>query len=490
MPYAPMATDQSAEYLYKAGMNRAQGITGGLGAMLGGLSKTYEENKDFTAKNKAMENIIATHPEVFAPTDASGKPDVEKLQLFLQTDPNETLKQKYARISSFMEGTVLAKNIEKVKAATAVENAKVDEAKRELADNARGVELMRQWSLDVNGRGQGAGAGTETPDAGTQGATPSANVPSGASAIDPFLRQAALSTGLIPTTKNMPKLISEAGALRKAQESQKKAELAASVLYKDEDSAQAQADVFNNDPKNVGVVALVQPDPVRGGFAIKKQTTALRTPAQEAAAAGAVEEARITSKRAGDFNDQIAKDAIDAVQDRPRLQRIRELYKAGVQTGFGQDWATAAQSAMVGLGLGDAIKTGDKQELQALLEQDSLAKSQKYLKGGGSISNMEREQMRSISQSFGKVPSANLALINMTEAAYNKSEAAEKLRASLEDAGKSEREIASEIRKWVRAPENALSKFAPKGELPPAGTRVIQKGKIYESDGFTMKEVK
>lgn len=477
MPYNPGITDISGQLLGRgmesAAQARAQGINA-IGNAAGGVmdffAKRQEENKDLQAKNKAIENIISTHPEIFAPKGADGSPDAEKLSMFLQTDPNENLKQKYARISSFMEGTITSKKMEQMQQQTADLKAQTDQRQAELSDTARATEMMKQFGFQSPSNGQ-----------------PQATVNPMA---DPFIKQAIANTGLIPTTKNMGRLMQEAGVLRKSAETQAREERSAGVMYKDEESAQAKVDEFNADPKNMGIVAMVQPDAVRGGFVIKKQPTSLKTPTQEAAATAAVEEAKITTKRAGDLNDQIAKEALDAVQDRPRLQRIRDLYNAGIQTGFGQDWVTAAQSAAAGLGYGDKGKTAQKEELRSLLDQDALAKAQKYLKGGGSISNQERNQLSAISQSFGKVEGSNLALINMTEAAYNKSEAAERIRSTLEDQGQTEREIASSLRKWIRDPNNSLDRFAPKTNLPPKGTRVIQNGVTYESDGFGMTVVK
>lgn len=179
------------------------------------------------------------------------------------------------------------------------------------------------------------------------------------------------------------------------------------------------------------------------------------------------------------------------MQDRPRLQRIRELYKAGTESGFGKDFVVTFKGVLTSLGFGDPKKLEDPQELQALLEKDAFAQSQKYLKGSGSISNQERASMAKISQSFNKVPGANLALINMTEAAYNKAEAAESYRANLEaQPNMDERKIAAAMRVWIRDPKNSLDRFAPRDSgIPPKGTRVIQNGVKYESDGFMMKEI-
>jgi hypothetical protein len=531
VPYNPGITDISGQLLGRGMESAAQARAQGMGAIGNAASgvidffaKRQEENKDVLAKTRAAEQFLKTHADTLAPINPqTGQADPEKILQFLEADPNENAKQRYSRLTSGLDMLIQGKKMEQVNAENKLRFAQAEEAKAKMDEqkrqNAFISSLLAQEGLGVpnpvTGGQQAVGpqepgvtpqtqqvaaqaARFANPEAAQAVEAGAAQAPQGAAQamrfaspdwrnreVPPSFRDA-----LVELAKNgqRPTNTAQIGAEQARMQKEWRDNRSAGVLYKDEDSAQTQADEFNKNPNNMGVVALVQPDAARGGFVIKKQTTSLKTPGQEAAATAAIEEAKITAKRAGDLNDQIAKEALDAVQDRPRLQRIRELYNAGVQTGFGQDWVTAAQSAMSGLGYGDKAKTAQKEELRSLLDQDALAKAQKYLKGGGSISNQERNQLSAISQSFGKVEGSNLALINMTEAAYNKSEAAEALRQSLEDQGKSEREIASELRKWIRS--NPLDRFATNTGIPPKGTRVMQGGVTYESDGFGMREVK
>ena len=118
-------------------------------------------------------------------------------------------------------------------------------------------------------------------------------------------------------------------------------------------------------------------------------------------------------------------------------------------------------------------------QLQALIARDAFQNVLSWMKGGGSVSNAERDAVLKASQSIGKTKGANLALINMIEGVYAKAEAAEKLRQDLEDQGKSEREIASNVRKWVLA--NPLEAFIPAAEAPaasPDGTKTVGRFKI------------
>lgn len=532
MPYSPGIQDISGQLLGRgieaAAQARAQGM-GAIGNTISNLFGQYTQKRaqdeEFMAKAKSMENFIKTHADDFAPVDPqTGQKNPEAVLQFLSQSPDENAKQKYMRLGSFLDTAVTGTKMQQAQAATRFEQMRADQAKAELDETKR---AMAEYASVFGPQKDASGANIPAPNipsylmakAPASAATfaqdlakqmpsyaggaemegqpvaeaASQAVPQTAGGMmrDPYVKQAVAATGLIPTTKNMGRILQEAGQLRKAAETQAKNERAAGVLYSDEEEAQKDADVFNADPKNVGVVALVQPDATRGGFAIKKQTTSLRTPQQEGATAAAIEEAKLTTQRAGELNTKIAQEALDAVQDRPRLQRIRELYKAGTESGFGKDFVVTFKGVLTSLGFGDPKKLEDPQELQALLEKDAFAQSQKYLKGSGSISNQERASMAKISQSFNKVPGANLALINMTEAAYNKAEAAESYRANLEaQPNMDERKIAAAMRVWIRDPKNSLDRFAPRDSgIPPKGTRVIQNGVKYESDGFMMKEI-
>lgn len=604
MPYNPGVQDISGQLLARGMENAAQARAQGIGAIGGAISNLFgtyaqkrQQDEEFMAKAKSMENFIKTHADDFAPVDPqTGQKNPDAVLQFLQQSPDENAKQKYMRLGTFLDTAVTGTKVQQQAAAAqyektraALAQAELDEIKKALAEaeaakledlgmgedfggkpppspSARipsaaasgalpaitsyGAGPIAEWAAATKrgvpaalsrfavapvATGGPAMLGSFTKETGPEAYTlPSAaatqpallgsftgTIPGSMTGMPPeqaaaaevaagqvppaevsaqtkletikpvSVDEAAKALGMLKIRKNMPAIMQQQRLMQRERETQAREQRAAGVLYNSEEDAQAAADQFNEDPKNVGIVAMVQPDATRGGFAVKKQTTSLKTPAQEAATAAAVEEAKLTTQRAGELNTKIAQEALDAAQDRPRLQRIKELYRAGAQSGFGQDWLITSKGILATLGFGDASKIKDGQELQALLEKDAFSQAQRYLKGGGSISNQERASMSKISQSFNKVEGANLALINMTEAAYNKSEAAENYRAGLEQQpGMDERKIAAAMRVWIRDPKNSLERFAPRDSgIPPKGTVVIQKGVKYVSDGFTMTQI-
>ena len=177
MPYNPGITDISGQLLGRgmesAAQARAQGIgaiSNAAGGVMDFFAKRQEENKDLQAKNKAIENILSTHPEIFAPVGADKKPDEERLKMFLQTDPSENLKQKYARLSSFMEGTITSKKMEQMQQENVARNAQAALATAQA--NRAKYDLEQQKNEDSDYQDYLATRGKVPPSKETNGSTP------------------------------------------------------------------------------------------------------------------------------------------------------------------------------------------------------------------------------------------------------------------------------------------------------------------------------
>lgn len=111
MPWNPGVTDISGQLRAQGMINQAQGIGQGVANFAEQFAKSTEENAKFNAKNKAMENLVKTHAELF------GLSDPEQLKGFLDTNPRESPIARYERLSTMVEGTVMAKKMQQMEEA-------------------------------------------------------------------------------------------------------------------------------------------------------------------------------------------------------------------------------------------------------------------------------------------------------------------------------------------------------------------------------------
>lgn len=133
-----------------------------------------------------------------------------------------------------------------------------------------------------------------------------------------------------------------------------------------------------------------------------------QTKAQELAKAG-VEEAKT-------FVSDINASAAQAIDDKARFDRIRQLYSKKAESGKIADWTLDARSALAEVGLGDRAKTANEQELRGLLALGALQASKRYYKGQGSTSNEERNRIDQVVEAYNKGQITNEALIQFAEA--------------------------------------------------------------------------
>jgi hypothetical protein len=104
--------------MYNPGVNdisgqiMAQGISN-LGGIIGNTITAYkaksDENKDFQAKSKSVENLIKTHANDFGLSK-------EQLDAYLSPDPNEAPKERYTRLSGMIDNAVVSHKMQQMKA--------------------------------------------------------------------------------------------------------------------------------------------------------------------------------------------------------------------------------------------------------------------------------------------------------------------------------------------------------------------------------------
>jgi hypothetical protein len=240
-----------------------------------------------------------------------------------------------------------------------------------------------------------------------------------------------------------------------------------SGVYQTEEQAINEAKRLDEASPIPGYVRAAKYDPQAKGHVIT-QLPKTQTSEEKAREAGLVKGSEAKAASAAGYLENLSTSAAEASDDMNRLQRIRELYQEGVTSGFASgDWFVRAQSLGAELGMIDPKKQAKKEELIALLSQDSLAKTRTWLKGQGSVANAERERIDRVSTDARKRPEANLELVKTTEGVYKKIIAAENERMKLEDEGLEPVVIQREMRRWWLS--NKLDRFMDGGTALPSG---------------------
>ena len=209
--------------------------------------------------------------------------------------------------------------------------------------------------------------------------------------------------------------------------------------------------------------------PGTGAFSVLPQT-----PAQLGAAEAAKKEAELTTTSASTLLDNVSNTAESARSQLGAISRIEDLYKQGVTSGFLQPIVTQARSAFGRFGLGGE-GLANQQQFEQQLNMVKMEFGKEMMKGGGSVSNFERNLITDATANPSLLPEANLKILGVMKQAANRSVKLQELRNSLEDQGKSKVEIAREI-------ERARDKMPLVGIEDLAQYRV-QKGADKESAG-------
>jgi len=170
------------------------------------------------------------------------------------------------------------------------------------------------------------------------------------------------------------------------------------------------------------------------------------TPEQLGKAEGAKAEAETTAKSASALLNDITDSAENARHTMASVDRILELYDKGVTSGFGQPLLTQARAALGRFGLG-AEGLGNQQQFEKELNNLVLERGRELMKGGGSVSNYERQSVEKASANPNLSIGGNKQILLVLNNMAKRTVALDELRSKLEDQGISNVEISKAIRK-------------------------------------------
>lgn len=162
--------------------------------------------------------------------------------------------------------------------------------------------------------------------------------------------------------------------------------------------------------------------------------------------AEATEEAKKTVEDAHKYVGEVRDSAEVSRVQSGSINRIKELYKQGATSGFGQSLLTQAGAAMARI-TGKETKIANQQELEKNLGNIMLRTSQELMKGGGSVSNFERELVAKAQANPNLTPQANLQILEVMQKLADRNIALEKERIRLDDLGVPTTQISKELAK-------------------------------------------
>jgi hypothetical protein len=232
---------------------------------------------------------------------------------------------------------------------------------------------------------------------------------------------------------------------------------AQSKLHLTRESAQTEATALNADPENSRALALVEPDPARGGWIVKTQPAPFKTPAQEGASAQATALGSGVAKSALDFDEAIKTAGLSAADQNYRINRMETLLNK-TETGFLANETMTVRQLLSEFGLGDKANSANEQELKGLFAAEALKASREFYKGQGQVSNQERARVDKTVTDFSKGNITNAEFLKVVRATNAKHNAAEEERQRLIDDENMDA-IGREkvLRKWWR--QNPLDNF-------------------------------
>jgi hypothetical protein len=127
------------------------------------------------------------------------------------------------------------------------------------------------------------------------------------------------------------------------------------------------------------------------------------------------------------------------------IKRVRDLYDEGATSGFGQGALTTIGAAISRI-TGKEAKISSQQELNQALGELALGQTKEFAKGGGSVSNYERELFAEAGVNKSRTPEANLRILSALENVAKRNVALDNERTRLEGLGLPATEIAKELR--------------------------------------------
>lgn len=185
----------------------------------------------------------------------------------------------------------------------------------------------------------------------------------------------------------------------------------------------------------------------------------------------AVEEGKKTVEDAHKYVGEVRDSAEASRIQSGSINRIRELYKQGATSGFAQNVLTQAGAAMARI-TGKETKIANQQELEKNLGNIMLRTSQELMKGGGSVSNFERELVAKAQANPNLSPQANLQILDVMQKLADRNIALEKERIRLDDLGVSTTQISRELAKMRDSMDigiDSLRGLVPSGESQKIG---------------------
>jgi hypothetical protein len=170
------------------------------------------------------------------------------------------------------------------------------------------------------------------------------------------------------------------------------------------------------------------------------------TPEEEGQKAGLVKDAELKATDASRLLGEIGDAAESSRVAAGSLKRISDLYGQGATTGFGQPVLSAAQAALSRM-TGKNVKLATQQQLEKELNNLVMEQGRALMKGGGAVSNYERELIAKSTANPSLDPQANLAILGVMQRVNERNVALDRRRIELDEQGKTGPEIARELRK-------------------------------------------
>jgi hypothetical protein len=460
MGYIPVARD-AGRIMYESTINRADILANTLTGLSEKMYQRDQENKAFGAKLKSLESLLQTHKDKFGMSE-------EQVKQFLSQDPNQSPKERYLRIGSFVEDSIKMSQLEKEKLAMKESQARAAllaaqekdlKTKTQLTeDDIKFFQEMEALALtEQRGAGGGqpatGGAAPTTPRVAPEGlgqfvggtsgmeqpavAAPAA--PRSAAAAAPATAVARPSATVTATDIFQAKQAAGPGASRAQVMMMARSNAAARAkeapregLYETQSLAQQDAQRLDAESPIPGYIRTATYDPQAKAF-VMKLVERKKTAAEDLESTTAGKLAEMEATQASKKLEAIRDQATNARDDLTRLDRIENAVLSGVRTGFGSDFVTGLTSALVEIGMYPSGKQASKEVLQSDVAKDALTKTKQYMSGQGSVSNAERERVDRVAQNANMQGDALLELVRIQRSVYNRQIAADEHRMALED---------------------------------------------------------
>lgn len=187
--------------------------------------------------------------------------------------------------------------------------------------------------------------------------------------------------------------------------------------------------------------------------------------------AGAVEEAKKTAEDAHKLLGEVSDSAETSRVQSGAIKRITDLYAQGATSGFAQPLLTQAAAALARV-TGKEVKVANQQQLEKEMGNLMLESSRSLMKGGGSVSNFERELVMKATANQSLTPQANMQILGVLGKIGERNQALEKERIRLDELGVPSAQIAKELRQMrdtMPVGVENLHSLVPAGESQTVG---------------------